>query len=282
MDLSQPSIAIRERTMLEIFDLTLHVFRDHFFNILLLLGINAVPWVAVDLALVWGKGEGDLRVELELMMLLMISQSQVGTLLITQYLGTAMFSGRPTVTQTLKSFFAKSKYWIWSHGVVRLVLPVLVVVGWFQEPATFLVVIMLMFALGVRAFRPFISEVLLLEQPAIRKAKSANGLTLARRSKDLHKGEVLGSCFMGGVVGSCLMLTVTSFFFHVDAAMGLVGGWEQIGFFLYWPISGWLVAAFLATFRFLYYINTRIVQEGWEISLKLMAEKQKLITRDDY
>ena len=87
---------------------------------------------------------------------------------------------------------------------------------------------------------------------------------------------------MGGVVGSCLMLTVTSFFFHVDAAMGLVGGWEQIGFFLYWPISGWLVAAFLATFRFLYYINTRIVQEGWEISLKLMAEKQKLITRDDY
>ena len=99
MDISQPHIAIRERTLLEIFDLTLHVYRDHWKNILTMLVINALP-LAIANGLVCHVLNGDrssLPIELWINLFLIASQAQIGTLLITQYLGTALFSGKPTV-----------------------------------------------------------------------------------------------------------------------------------------------------------------------------------------
>lgn len=286
MDLSRPSIAIRERSTLEIFDLTLHVFRDHIATILLLLMINAVPWVIADVVLVHVLeiGDGNIGFEVLMMLMLILSQSQIGTMLITQYLGIAMFFGRPTLKETLAAFFQKSKYWIWSHGFLRMVVPILVLVGCFGAASIGWVMLLLIIALVVRLQRPFISEILLLEQPAISGKKDSDGsaITLKRRSRDLHRGEVTAGGMMAWIVGACLLVTVASSFFHLDSAIGLNGGWDSPVHYAYWPLAAWLVASFVATFRFLHYINTRIQQEGWEISLKLMSEKQKLTAKEDY
>ena len=287
MDLSQPNIAIRERTILEIFDLTLHVYRDHFRNILLLLVINILPLTisnAVIVHLLIGSGDALPSEQLAILLLLIISQAQAGTLLITQYLGTATFSGRPTIKSTIADFLKAPKYWIWSHGFIRMVIPILLVLGFFQHDGFGFSIFLIMFALVIRAFRPFISEILVLEQPPrkIPKDSATQQITLKRRAKDLHRGDVLVGFFMSILVGSCLLVTISSLFFHLDSAIGLNGDWDLPIHFIYWPLSAWLVVSFLAVFRFLYYINTRITQEGWEIALKLMAEKQKLFAGDDY
>ena len=286
MDISQPHIAIRERTLLEIFDLTLHVYRDHWKNILTMLVINALP-LAIANGLVCHVLNGDrssLPIELWINLFLIASQAQIGTLLITQYLGTALFSGKPTVRQTVRDFLRVSKSWIWNHGFLRMVVPIFCFVALLHNNSISLVIMLLLIGLMVRAFRPFISEILILEKPPrkIPKDSSLPGITLNRRVKDLHRGDVVAGFFMSCVIGSCLLITVTSLFFHVDTAMGLNGAWDSPIHYVYWPLAAWLVASFLAVFRFLYYVNTRITQEGWEISLKLMAEKQKLLAEDEY
>ena len=287
MDLSQPNIAIRERTMLEIFDLTLHVYRDHARNILLLLAINVLPLTIANALIVHvliGADNALPSQQLGILLVLIVSQAQAGTLLITQYLGTATFSGRPTIKSTIADFFKVSKYWIWSHGFVRLVIPILCILGFFGYDGFGFAIFLLLFALAVRAFRPFISEILILEQPPRRipKDSALQLITRSQRAKDLHRGDVLAGFFMSTLVGCCLLITITSLFFHIDSAIGLNGDWDSPIHFIYWPLSAWLVASFLAVFRILYYFNTRITQEGWEIKLKLMAEKQKMFAGDDY
>lgn len=287
MDLSHPRIAIRERSMLEIFDLTLHVYRDHCWNILMLLAINGLPLAVLNaLAVhgVTGRSESLPSEKLFAILLLTISQSQIGTLLITQYLGTATFAGKPTVESTIKDFFKVSKFWIWSHGIIRMVVPILLVIGLLPTEAIGFAMLLLMFALLIRALRPFISEILILEQPPRKKMPdtTVQQITLKQRTKDLHRGDVLGGFFSASIIGGCLLITITSLFFHIDSAVGLNGNWDSSIHFVYWPLAAWLVASFLTVFRFLYYINTRIAQEGWEISLKLMAEKQKLLAKDEF
>ena len=286
MDLSQPYIAIRERTLLELFDLTLHVYRDHLRNILSLLAINALPFILIDAAVIFFTEAWleDPSLSLVMMMLLVFSQFQIGTLLITQYLGTATFSGKPSVGQTIKDFWSKSKYWIWNHGFIRMVFPILAVVALLQHDGIGLIIFLLFIGLIPRAFRPFISEVLILEQPARRQDKTSSfpTITLGKRNSSLHRGDVFSGFFMASVIGGGLLIAIVSLFFQVDSAIGLNGAWDSSIHFAYWPLAAWLTASFLATFRFLYYINTRINQEGWEISLKLMAEKQKLLAKDNY
>ncbi len=288
MDLSQPHIAIRERTMLEIFDLTLHVYRDHWWNILILLAINALPLTIVDFLVIHflnTDGRALPSEQLWLVLILIVSQSQIGTLLITQYLGTAMFSGRPSVGATIKRFFTTSLYWIWSHGFVRMAIPVFYLLGFADYHWAACAWVLLMFALLVRAIRPFISEVLILEKPPVKPDKTdplAIQITLKQRSSDLHRGDVLAGFFMSTLIGGCLTVAIASLFFHIDSAIGLNGAWDSSINYAYWPLALWLTASFLAVFRFLYYINTRITQEGWEIVLKLMAEKQNLLAEDHY
>ena len=286
MDLSQPHIAIRERTLLEIFDLTLHVYRDHWKNIIAMLVINALPLALLNAVVchVLHDGRGNLPTELWISLLLIASQAQVGTLLITQYLGTALFAGKPTVGKTVRDFLRTSKSWIWNHGFLRMAVPIFCLVAAFHISSLSVVVMLLVIALIVRAFRPFISEILILEKTPRRipKDSSVRGITLRRRASDLHRGEVVAGFFMSCIIGSCLLITVTSLFFHIDTAMGLNGAWDSPIHYVYWPLAAWLVASFLAVFRFLYYINTRITQEGWEITLKLRAESQKLLAEDEY
>ncbi len=286
MDLSQPHIAIRERTLLEIFDLTLHVYRDHWKNILSMLVINALPLAIANAVVchVLHRGGGDLPTELFLGLLLIANQAQIGTLLITQYLGTALFSGKPTVGETVRDFLRTSKSWIWNHGFIRMAVPIFCLVAAFHTSSLALVITLLLLALMIRAFRPFISEILILEKPPRKSPKdsSVRAITLKRRASDLHRGGVVAGFFMSCILGGFLLVTLTSLFFHVDTALGLNGAWDSPIHYIYWPLAAWLVASFLAVFRFLYYINTRITQEGWEIRLKLMAERQKLLAEDEY
>ena len=134
MKLDHTFIAIRERGILEIFDLSLHVVRDHFKPLVALLLIGAAPWIFIDWLITRWLIIGDFSGEYGLLYywilaLLVINQAHVGTTLITYYLGQAMFVAKPGIRATIAGSLKGPWYFVWCHAVLRLILPVLFF-GW--------------------------------------------------------------------------------------------------------------------------------------------------------
>ena len=280
-------IAIRERGILEIFDLSLHVIVDHFRPLFWLLAIGALPWVLIDFWLIgWLLDSiyppGNFY---WVMLLLIVSQAQVGTVFMTHYLGQAMFVGRPGILATVRDVFKTSLYFWVVHGILRLVFPVILICLTFGDGdiavfvlINFVMTVMVILALFVRAFRPFVSEILLLERTPIKKTDE-NQVYFARRSRSLHGsgsdlfGRAVASFLFAGLLGfSCFAGMVT-----VDSVLLIQADAESSYLPYYWTASLWIVAGFIAVTRFLSYIDIRIRQEGWAVELRMRAEGQQLL-----
>ncbi len=293
MRFDETFIAIRERSVLEIFDLSLHVITDHFQSLFWLLVIGSVPWIVVDYLLVgWMLDADDLAGYFYwVMFLLIVSQAQVGTLFMTQYLGRAMFVGRPGIWATVKDVFSASPYLIWSHGIIRTVLLTLLASLMIAESDfSFAMVFCFLFIPGlvglgllVRAFRPFVSEILLLERTPISK-KDQTQVYFSRRSKALH---VLSSSDLFGRFLICSLLSIPlgfacfSLFVSVDSILNIQANMDYSLLPFYWMAAIWVVAGFVCVARFLSYIDTRIRQEGWAVELRMRAEGQLLLDAID-
>ena len=62
MQLDRTFIAIRKRTLVELWDLTLQVLRTHFFALVKLLLIGALPWCLLNFALTfWMVSDNNYR-----------------------------------------------------------------------------------------------------------------------------------------------------------------------------------------------------------------------------
>ncbi|MFT5302118.1 MAG: hypothetical protein ACI87E_002025 [Mariniblastus sp.] len=282
-------IAIRERSVLEIFDLSLHVFVDHFRSLFWLLVIGATPWIALDLWLTHWMLDADEFGQLYywVMFLLVVSQAQVGTLFMTSYLGRAMFVGRPGIWATIKDSLKTSPYFIWSHGIIRTAILALLSTFWISESDWGASLLICWFVLPgwvslgilIRAFRPFVSEILLLERTPISK-KDENQIFFSRRSKALHvsaTSELFGRFSLSVVLAIPLTFTCFSTLVWIDTVMNIRANAEYSFSPYYWIASMWLVAGFICVSRFLSYIDTRIRQEGWSVELRMRAEGQLLV-----
>ncbi len=277
MDFSQTFIAIRKRSLLGLFDLSLLVYRDHSLNILALLAINALPWLVFDLLtlLLSEFGMVDYGQWHWKLLLLAVIQAQYGTMMITLYLGKAMFEGKPSVSETVTGYFKTSWYSIWLHGCLRMVFPVTFLIAVGNSIATGWAIAFFILGMLFRMSRPFVSEILLLEKTPVR-TKNEGELRFGKRSSDLHRSDVIAGFVLGSLIAVALTTMLAGLLFHIDKTIGLLGTLDLPIQYLYWPVAAWLVASYMAVFRFMFYINTRIVQEGWEVSLKVMSEGQKL------
>lgn len=291
MKLDQTFISIRKRSVSELFDLALTVVRSHWRSLLILLVLGSVPWILLDVFLLWplmhyGPGDPSRWACSWLMMLLVVSQAQYGTSLITLYLGEAMFVGQPSWKQVARHALRVSPLFVWLHGCLRMVFPV-ICLTWLldiEHPSDFGVLVGLFIpasvALGMafRAFRPFVSEMILLEKTPWRP-KDSNAVSFARRSKALHSyasSELFGRFVLSCLFAAPLAISFQSLFVQVDSLLNVSAGYEWTLAGYYWIVSLWLTAGFVAVFRFLSYIDIRIRQEGWAIELKMRAEGQKL------
>ena len=277
MNFSHTFIAIRKRSLPGLFDLSLLVYRDHALNILTLLAINALPWLAFDLMtlLLSEFGMVDYGQWHWKLLLLAAIQAQYGTMMITMYLGKAMFEGKPSVSETVSAFFKASWYSIWLHGITRMVFPVTLLIALGDSTSTGFAVVLFMFGMLFRMSRPFVSEILLLEKTPVRKSTQGEML-FSKRSRDLHRGDQIAGFVLGSLIAVALTTMLAGLLFHIDKTIGLLGTLDLPIQYLYWPVSAWLVASYMAVFRFMFYINTRIIQEGWEVWLKMMSEGHKL------
>lgn len=291
MKLDHTFIAIRERGMLEIMDLSLHVVRQHFLTLLLLLLIGAAPWMVIDWWLTHWLVTGIFSSDYAgyyywLMALLVISQYQMGTALITYYLGQAMFVGRLGIRETVAGAWRTSPYFFWCHGGIRLVYPILFLT-WLTYHcdedtlialSVFFIPALVLGAMLIRALRPFVSEMLLLEKTPI-STKNPDKVNFKRRSQSLHGAastELFGRFLLTCVLYTLLMYTFFSMFVSFDSTLNLQANSDFSFSAFYWIFSLWLVAGFAAVVRFLSYIDIRIRQEGWAVELKMRAEGQRL------
>lgn len=290
MKLDQTFIAIRERSVLEIFDLALQVVRQHFSRLICLLAIGALPWVVIDWMLLgWMvsarlSSDGAMIFYYWLMTILVISQAQMGTSLITYYLGQSMFIAQPSIGQTVRDSFWKSPFFWWLHGGLRMVVPILglVFLVWANGESAlgavaFFATLAMLLGVLIRAFRPFVSEILLLEKTPVR-AGNPRQIRFAQRSYSLHhsSNDLLGRSIIGLVFYPLLCGSLFAALNIIDEAVALQPSLEFSLKSIYWVAALWLTATFAAVVRFLSYIDVRIRQEGWAVELKMRAEGIRL------
>lgn len=282
-------IAIRDRSILEIFDLSLLVVTDHFKPLFWLLVIGATPWVLIDWWLVGWMSQTDEFISFYywFMLLLIIGQAQIGTAFMTHYLGQAMFVGRPGIWATVKGVMKTHLYFWWLHISFRMVLPIIlccllvdqddiesaIAVGVLLVPG------LTMIGLSVRAMRPFMSEILLLERTPIGK-KDDQQVYFKRRSHALHVSggaDLFGRFTISGMLAIPLGFACFSLFVTIDSVLNIRANSEYSWSPYYWVAAMWIVAGFICVTRFLSYIDTRIRQEGWAVELRMRAQGQRLL-----
>ena len=293
MHLDHTFIAIRERKFLEICDLALHVIRDHFKPLSILFLVGVMPWILFDswvtqLLLMNSSIDQFGAVYGWIMILLVASQAQLGTLFITAYLGQAMFMGRPSLWKTISSTLRSlcSPYVLWKLLGTRLTiitagLALFLLIDdedvWLGS-AFFWIPVSVGIGLLVRALRPFASEMFLLEQtPA--SSSSPTVISYAQRSKSLHAqagSELFGRFMTMGMLVGPLAFSSWATLVLIDVALNLQSNSEINLYAYYWILALWLVAGFAAVVKFLSYIDIRIRQEGWSVELKMRAEGQRL------
>ncbi len=294
MQLDSTRIAIRERSLLDTFDLALHVLRDYFKPLLITFFVAVIPLMVInDLLIGWIMDVEYREAFFYLeeygaiwrfwwnMTCLVFIEAPLASVFMTSYLGQAVFVARPSYRDVFRDV---GKMWArvaWCQLLVRAILPaclVFLLVDRYEEfnPGVELVLLgaIAIYAALVRAIRPYINEIVLLERnPLISRNPSA--ITIGKRSKDLHGpsgGDLFARWLATALFG--VLLTVSFFGTFLFCSGVFLNDWQPGPTMLryIYPLSIWVVAGYLSVVRFLGYLDLRIRHEGWEVELRLRAE----------
>ncbi|MEM7783005.1 MAG: hypothetical protein AAF623_06605 [Planctomycetota bacterium] len=289
MQFDKTFISIRERSTLEIFDLSLHLVKRFGRNLIILMLIGSLPFIVIDLILInWLVTDFDMpHLFYWTMSMLVISQAQMGTVLISYYLGQVMFRGHAGIWETIKATLRSLVLLFWLHGCLRLVIPAallcLMLDGLDQDQTALATLVLIpgVVFIGtiVRMIRPFISEIMLLEKPPF-WAKPKGQMTFSTRSESLHGANIsilTRRFFSSAAVAVGMAFSLFSVFLIVDSVLNLRANTDIYVSHYYFTVSLWITANFIAVQRFLSYIDVRIRQEGWAVELKMRAASRRML-----
>ena len=204
MQLDHTHVVIRVRTLSEIGDLAMVMLRRYPSSMLVGFVLGALPWAVLNaLLLYWipiqeasyGLDDEEAMAEVwryvSWMGILVMLQAPAAGVLTTLYLGQAVFEQKPPWRTVLKE--AKRQFWTWFKvlGIHRLAVPTMILLAFrWGQPASYfwdmLVPIAIVLAvIALRGSRPFVPEIILLEQCPL-KGKNDSVITMAARSRGLH------------------------------------------------------------------------------------------------
>jgi hypothetical protein len=293
VQLDKTRIAIRERGLLEILDLALRVIRHHVQPLLAAWLVGIVPLMLLNFWFIgWMTDVPDDYAPdkfwawtryFSVMSVLVLFETPLATAPLTLYLGDAMFlqrSGPWTIATSLWRLLPQLLICI---GLVRATLIVLLLVFSIEHYSEFSAIegflfIPVIYLLVIRALRPYLGEVVLLERNPLRAAGQKT-LTVGRRSAALHNPNA-GDLLARGIAIDCLAVLMTvSFAFGFWFVAGTFLNdwkWGPVMVHVCVPLSMWIVAGYLGVVRFLSYLDLRIRREGWEVELRMRAEATRL------
>lgn len=296
MQLDRTHVAVRLRTLSEIGDLALVMIR-RYPQTAVAFAAGAGGWAAIDLVLLgwipleqyeYGLSDEEALPELWRyvfwMAALVFLQTPSAGALMTCYLGQAVFEERPSRREVWRETVRFWWRWVAALGIQRLAIPAALVAAMrWGQPATFwgdvlIPMGLVLSAAWLRATRPFVPEMLLLERCPLR-GDSPEVITVRRRSRALHlplAGDNFGrflavALVMAGLFGSL--------FYTLMFLRGIAfGQWNYLNLvvlLVIYPLALWAVAYVSVLIRFLVYLDARIRLEGWEVELAMQAEAMR-------
>jgi hypothetical protein len=294
VQLDKTTIAIRERGVLDTLDLSLHVLRVYGGSLAVAMALGVFPLMVINhLLLGWMAEAVDEEVAIPFRFVwhtsvLVFLEAPLASIFATAYLGEAVFLERPRLREIVVKVGKMFPRVVWCQillrgvGLAWLVLLTMDHYGDFDIPVEGLVPgALVLYAAGLRAFRPFMNEIVLLERNPLRAAHK-DEMTIGKRSKMLHSPSY-GDLFVRWVSSAAIALALNG---SVYGTMRVIAGvffqdWDESPFTvqLCLPLSMWMVAWFFTVFRFMSYLDTRIRQEGWEVELRLRAEAIRIANR---
>ena len=318
MQLDNTRIAVRERTLPEVFDLALHVTREFIGPWILCSLLAIVPLAAINYYLVGWMATVEYDTDfpglrfLWNMSLLVFIEAPLASVFVVAYLGPAVFLEDKTIWQVIKDVFRLRKErpgdprtglnLLLCQLLLRGILPAWLLYLTLDRDGEFngfvegfLVPAIAVWSGAMRSFRPYINEIILLERnPLI--SRNPHQITIHRRSTHLHGPSsadlFVRWCLAAGVglflIGLALAtvtlmvgILVSQWPFAIDVAGDQLFSFEIKWFHLQFmiPFCLWLVVAWFSVVRFLSYLDLRIRHEGWEVELLMRAEALRMATK---
>lgn len=295
MQLDKTEIVVRQRSALEILDLSMRVLRRHGLKIATACALFGVPLLILDVWLsAWMFGEDAVMASEEMydpqvylrcrhaahLLVLFLLQFPLISLPATIFLGGQVFFESPTLKQLLSKVAGIWIQALWVLGVCRLGLVSLVLAfavnrsTAFDPGAELFLLLGLAISLLIRAVWPFAPEILGLERCLIRPTPESP-ISYAVRRSGLHQS-VSSDHFARFLLCSAaaIALAATLFGTAIGAITALVGNLDLSIWYdrILIPLVFWIVGLFVVVFRFLSYLDSRIRLEGWELELRMRAE----------
>lgn len=286
MQLDHTRVTIRERSILEICDLALHVVRDFMPRLLTMWLVGVLPMAILNYFLI-GRLVEDLTGPsfaryAWIMSLLVFIETPLATAAMTMFLGDAMFMEPPTLRTILKSITTLSGKLFLTQGLLRGVIPAwLLALSLSSESAGWgdaFFVLLIIYLIFMRALRPYVMEIVLLERNPL-WARDQRAITIGRRSSKLHNpnaGELFAR-YLGIILVSALLAVMV--LFGIWFAIGMLQNdwrWGPLMLHVVYPASLWTVAGYMAVVRYLAYLDLRTRREGWAVELQMRAEANRL------
>lgn len=298
MQLDHARIAVRERSLTDTLDLALHVIRRYASPLMVSTALGILPLLFLNQLLLgwimnfeyraayfWIDDAGSIMRFLWDMTLLIFIEAPLASVFATTFLGRAVFEERPGIREVIREVTRRFSALLICQGIIRGIVPVWLLLATLDRYGDFngfsegfLLPLLACYSGCLRAFRPYLNEIILLERNPLR-APRASEMTIGRRSGLLHgpsAGESLNRAIGMGLISVPLTIAIFGLFLFCSGV--LLNYWSpgplmvQIGY----PLALWTVAGFLGVVRFLNYLNLRIRQEGWEVELRLRAEASRL------
>lgn len=295
MQLDQTRIAVRERGLFDTLDLALQLTRIHFRPLAVSLLIGAAPWAAVNAWLIGWMNPldadavtgpdtiGGVFRYIWTMGLLVAWEAPVASIVVTSYLGKAMFVEQPPIREVVREMIPLLPRVVWCQFAARGLLAALALAWVIDRDVDYSGVEMLLALLCLavlvrRSLAPYLNEIVLLERTPMR-ADDEQGTTIRRRTAALHRALAGDFVVRAAAMTCCCTLLALALFgllvclqgiFSSDWAIGR--GLLQVGL----PLALWITVLFATVVRFLSYLDLRIRHEGWEVELRMRAEGRRL------
>ena len=282
MELDKTNIVIRERGYLEILDLALRVIRAHAGPLALALAAGVAPMLLINAWLLAEYAEPDYQAGFPFgymfyALVLVIWEMPLAAAPATVYLGEALFSRRPPLGKIVRNLRESLPQLLVYQVLLRgLLVPVVLFAP--AVLSAIAVLALLLYWPYLFIWRPYLTEVILLERNPMRAARH-DAMTSRRRTRVLHAGQAgdLMARWLAAVAVGCLLFLSLwgSMWF---SRMTLASELELDGrlFTGQYQLALWVVVSFFAVVRFLSYLDLRIRREGWEVELAMRAEEARL------